>query len=140
MSFANRISLFRALAVAVLCAAAAMPAAYAQGTLADYQRGQSLRTKTQGLVVNTPGTPIWIGESDHFWYPRTVKGGTEFVLVDAAAGSKKPAFDHEKLAGRPSTLRQGWPLHRAHPALRAASRLRRLLAEDVARQPRPRAS
>ncbi len=73
-------------------------AALAQGTLADYERAQSLRAKTQGLVVNEPRTPTWIGESGHFWYARTVKGGTEFLLVDAATGSKKPAFDQEKLA------------------------------------------
>ena len=40
----------------------------------------------------------WIGNSDHFWYPKSVKGGTEFVLVDADAGTKKPAFDQDKLA------------------------------------------
>jgi hypothetical protein len=71
---------------------------YAQGTLADYQRGQALAEKSRGLVVNVPGQATWIGESDHFWYARTVKGGTEFVLVDGAAGTKKAAFDHEKLA------------------------------------------
>jgi hypothetical protein len=71
---------------------------YAQGTLADYQRGQALAEKSRRLVVNVPGQATWIGESDHFWYARTVKGGTDFVLVDAAAGTKKAAFDHEKLA------------------------------------------
>jgi dienelactone hydrolase len=70
----------------------------AQGTLADYQRGQELRARTQGLVVNLPGPATWIGGSDRFWYAKSVKGGTEFVLVDARAGTKKPAFDHEKLA------------------------------------------
>ncbi len=45
-----------------------------------------------------PGTPNWIGNSERFWYPRSVKQGTEFMLVDAASGIKKPAFDHEKLA------------------------------------------
>ena len=75
-----------------------LPAAFAQGKLADYERGQELRAKARGLVVNMPGTAVWIGESDHFWYSRAVKGGTEFVLVDAVAGSKKLAFDHAKLA------------------------------------------
>ena len=74
-------------------------AMYGQGTLADYQRGQALTEKSQGLVVNVPGPANWIGETDHFWYAKTVKGGTEFVLVDAAAATKKAAFDHEKLAG-----------------------------------------
>jgi len=71
---------------------------FAQGTLADYERGQGLQAKARSLVVNTPGAVSWIGDADHLWYPRTVKGGTEFVLVDAAAGTKKLAFDHEKLA------------------------------------------
>src|ERR1019366_1288711 len=70
----------------------------AQGTLADYQRGQALGGKSQGLVVDIPGVANWIGETDHFWYTRSVKGGTEFVLVDAGAATKKAAFDHEKLA------------------------------------------
>jgi len=70
----------------------------AQGTLTDYQRGQALEAKARGLVVNTPGNMTWIGDSDHLWYPRSVKGGTEFMLVDAGAGSKKLAFDHDRLA------------------------------------------
>jgi dipeptidyl aminopeptidase/acylaminoacyl peptidase len=76
----------------------ALAAARAQGTLADYRRSQELRTKTQGLVVDLPGPVTWIGGSDHFWYSKAVKGGTEFVLADAQAGTRKPAFDHEKLA------------------------------------------
>ena len=75
-----------------------LPAAFAQGKLADYERGQELRAKARGLVVNMPGTAVWIGDTEHFWYTNTVKGGTEFLLVDAVAGSKKPAFDHAKLA------------------------------------------
>jgi len=70
----------------------------AQGTLTDYRRGQALAGRSQGLVVDVPGAANWIGETDHFWYTRPVKGGTEFVLVDAAAATRKPAFDHEKLA------------------------------------------
>ena len=43
-------------------------------------------------------TPHWIGDSDRFWYRKSVQGGNEFVLVDAAAGTKGPAFDHARLA------------------------------------------
>jgi dienelactone hydrolase len=74
------------------------PALVGQGTLADYERAQGLQSKARDLLVNAPGAMSWIGETDHFWYPRAVKGGTEFVLVDADAGSKKLAFDHDKLA------------------------------------------
>ena len=83
-----------ALTLAVVFGGAAM----AQGTLADYERAQGLQAKARGLVINQPGTPNWIGESEHFWYAKTVKGGSEFVLVDAASATKKAAFDHDKLA------------------------------------------
>jgi len=82
----------------VLCTAVAVPALWAQGTLADYQRGQELQAKARDLVVNAPGPINWIGDSDHFWYPRSVKGGSEFVLVDAEKRTKRLAFDHEKMA------------------------------------------
>ena len=88
---------------AALCALSTAPAMLGQGTLADYQRAQELQAKASGLVVNTPGPVTWIGASERFWYPRAVKGGTEFVLVDAAAGSKQLAFDHDKLAAAIST-------------------------------------
>jgi dipeptidyl aminopeptidase/acylaminoacyl peptidase len=84
--------------ISALCAVAVAPGLFAQGKLADYERAQSLRRKARGLVVNSPGELTWIGSSNHFWYARAVKDGTEFVLVDAASASKKPAFDHEKLA------------------------------------------
>ena len=71
---------------------------YAQGTLADYQRADGLARKARGLVVNTPGAVTWLGDSDFFWYPRAVKGGTEYIEVDAALRQKMPAFDHDKLA------------------------------------------
>ena len=86
------------LSVVALGTLAAASGAWAQGTLADYQRAQGLQAKARGLLVDAPGQAVWIGHSEHFWYPRSVKGGTEFVLVDAVAGSKKPAFDQAKLA------------------------------------------
>ena len=45
-----------------------------------------------------------MGESHQFWYPRSVDGGTEFILGDAGAGSKRLAFDHEKLAAAISAV------------------------------------
>ncbi len=68
----------------------------------DYQRASNLRTKLQGLVINETGPATWVDAKEHdgneqFWYRRTVEGGHDFVLADAK-GTKKPAFDHEKLA------------------------------------------
>src|ERR1051326_5417341 len=82
---------------------AVVASAWAQGPLADYRRAQSLEIKARGLVVNAPGATTWIGKSEHFWYPRTVTGGTEFMLVDAESRAKKPAFDHDRLAAAIST-------------------------------------
>ena len=73
-------------------------ASNAQGTLADYQRAHDLQDKAKYLSVNIPGSVTWIGETDHFWYPKAVKGGTAFVLVDAESSTKKPAFDQQKVA------------------------------------------
>jgi len=71
---------------------------YAQGTLADYQRAHDLNSRAFELVTNVPGPAHWIGDEHRFWYARSVKGGNEYVLVDADAATKKPAFDQEKLA------------------------------------------
>ncbi len=97
MNIILRASALRAVAPAVLCVCSFLPV-YGQGTLADYQRAHALRERVLDLVVNTPGPVSWIGDSHSFWYLKSVKGGTEFVLVDADAGTKKPAFDQDKLA------------------------------------------
>ena len=75
-----------------------------QGTLADYQRGHDLRIKTRDLVVNTPGAMTWIGDTHHFWYSKSVAGGSAFVLADADAGTKKAAFDQDRLAAAISSV------------------------------------
>jgi dienelactone hydrolase len=69
-----------------------------QGTLADYQRANDLQAKARDLVINAPGPPNWIESTHHFWYAHTVKGGAEYMLVNADAAEKKPAFDHAKLS------------------------------------------
>ena len=71
---------------------------FAQGTQADYERANKLRDKFQGLAVNVPERATWVGNTNRFWYRKSVKGGNEFVLVDAETLTKKPAFDHAKLA------------------------------------------
>src|SRR5215468_12584230 len=72
--------------------------ANAQVTQADYERAAGLREKFQGLVAGAPDSAEWIDKTSRFWYRKSVKGGYEFVLVDAETLAKKPAFDHEKLA------------------------------------------
>jgi dipeptidyl aminopeptidase/acylaminoacyl peptidase len=75
----------------------------AQGTQADYQRSTTLNDRLRGLVVDVAEAPVWIENSHRFWYRKSVQGGNEFVLVDADAGQKRPAFDHQRLAPALST-------------------------------------
>ncbi|MGC2301344.1 MAG: DPP IV N-terminal domain-containing protein [Acidobacteriaceae bacterium] len=70
----------------------------AQTTKADSERALSIQKQYGSLVINLPEPPAWEDSSDTFVYRKTVDGGHEFVLVDAAAQTKQPAFDHEKLA------------------------------------------
>jgi len=70
----------------------------AQGTLEDYRRANALRNRFQGLAVDIAGPVTWIENSTKFYYRKTVKGGNQFVLADAAAKTKQPAFDHDRLA------------------------------------------
>ncbi len=90
---------FRAAAAALSFAAAGIPAtARSQGTAADYARAEGYRERTSGLVVNEPDTPVWLSKGHRFWYRKSVEGGHVFVMVDANARKKAPAFDHERLA------------------------------------------
>ena len=78
--------------------------AFAQGTLADYRRADRLGDRLQGVVVDAAERPSWIGETNRFWYRKTVEGGHNFVLVDAESQAQGPAFDHERLASTVSAL------------------------------------
>ncbi len=89
---------------ALLCSLMLLPIPiYGQGTIADYERATTLRSKVQGRAIAIPERANWIEKSSRFWYRKSVKGGNEFVLVDASLGTKKSAFDHEKLAASLST-------------------------------------
>ncbi len=88
----------------IISATLGSAAAQAQTTTADYQRAAGLREKYEAAALNVPGTATWIDKTTRFWYRRTVKGGHEFVLVDAATLQKRPAFDHEALAASLSKL------------------------------------
>lgn len=87
-----------ALGMFVVVALAVAQAAAAQGTRADYDRAEGLRARYEALVTNVPDSATWIGETPRFWYRRSIAGGFEFVLVDAASGQKRPPFDHARLA------------------------------------------
>jgi dipeptidyl aminopeptidase/acylaminoacyl peptidase len=85
--------------IAALAAVVLLPlAAPGQVTRADYERAMGLRAKYERLPVGVAEPASWIEKTHRFTYRRSVKGGFEFVLVDADTGRKQPAFDHARLA------------------------------------------
>jgi len=75
-----------------------------QGTVADYKRASGLREKYLDAAAGMPEPARWIGKTNHFWYRRTVKGGNEFLVYEVDTKTKRPAFDHVKLAATLSKL------------------------------------
>jgi dipeptidyl aminopeptidase/acylaminoacyl peptidase len=81
--------------LALLALPAALPAA--DNLDSPFQRGG--RGGRFGGVYKAQVTPNWFHDNTRFWYRNDLAGGTrEFVLVDAEAGKRGPAFDHKKLA------------------------------------------
>jgi dipeptidyl aminopeptidase/acylaminoacyl peptidase len=98
-----RVMAFRySIALALLAGSAT--GGWAQMTAADYQRAQGLREQYEAAALNVPGPATWIDKTTRLWYRVSVKGGHQFVVVDAATGQKRPAFDHERLATTLSKL------------------------------------
>jgi len=72
----------------------------------DYVRAVSLLPPAlYPKLRNAQAIPHWIGDRDDFWYRRETRDGHEFIRVDAATGSKRPAFDHQALAVELTTVR-----------------------------------
>lgn len=73
--------------------------ASAQGTLEDYHRAYSLAERfSPDKVYYSNVRPSWIGGSHAFWYIRHSPEGDCYVRVDADRKSRKPLFDHARLA------------------------------------------
>ncbi|HEY1076365.1 MAG TPA: prolyl oligopeptidase family serine peptidase [Fontimonas sp.] len=51
-----------------------------------------------GKMRNALLEPRWIGNSNECWYRRETADGCEWIVADAASGTRRPAFDHEQLA------------------------------------------
>lgn len=75
------------------------PMLQAQGTKADYERFDKIGDITGGKVFRTKVEAHWLAGTKCFWYRNDLgHGRKDFVFVDAAAGKRKAAFDHERLA------------------------------------------
>ena len=66
----------------------------ANWTLAERYSPTGLRT----AIYSTSVQPRWLGETDSMFYNWRDSKGSRFYLVVPASRTKKPLFDHEKLA------------------------------------------
>ena len=66
---------------------------------ANYEQAARFSPKSiQNLVYSTRITPNWFRDSDKFWYSWKTAQGTQYYIVDPAAGTKTEVFDLAKLA------------------------------------------
>jgi hypothetical protein len=86
----------------------------AQGTKADYERADTLAAKMDGKLFKSRVQPHWLTGNERFWYRNDLaEGAREFILVDAAKGTRQPAFDHAKVADALSKV-SGKPQKASH--------------------------
>ena len=71
---------------------------FPQGTLEDYKRADEIRNTYRNKTFHDQVSTQWIDSTHFLWYSVNTPKGTEYFLVDADKGLKKPAFDAEKLA------------------------------------------
>jgi dipeptidyl aminopeptidase/acylaminoacyl peptidase len=82
-------------------------------TADDYARAEKFMSyNTTPLVLRGAVRPTWLPD-DRFWYRNTIENGSEFVMIDAARGTRVPAFDHARLAAALSAA-AGTPYDATH--------------------------
>ncbi len=73
--------------------------ALAQGTKADYERMRQWQTAARQSIYRSRVSPHWSPDDRRGWYRVTVaQNEHEFVVFDATTGTRRLAFDAEKLA------------------------------------------
>ena len=83
---------------AALAALALAPTLGAQVTKSDYARAeQMLGWHAQELSSDEAVDPHWLA-GDRVWYRNRSATGYEFLVLDLATGTRRPAFDHARLA------------------------------------------
>ena len=70
---------------------------------ADRFRADQVRAR----VHNPMPRPLWIGQTNQFWYRHEGPQGIIFTRVDAETGDRHPAFDHVAVAAAGSVGGEG---------------------------------
>jgi dipeptidyl-peptidase 4 len=80
----------------------------------DYRRAEAMLARNAlPKIHNARVAPIWLPNSDIFWYRRQTQTGWEFMAVDPDKATRAIAFDHAKLATAVSQA-IGRPVDAAH--------------------------
>src|SRR5580698_7089270 len=109
----HRVRAIRSISGALAALLLAAPAVHAQvisqappGPKANWDLYEKFSTAAlRGVTYSTTITPRWIGETDSMFYSWRDHTGEHWYLVNAATKTKKPLFDHTKLAAQLSNLR-----------------------------------
>ncbi len=94
-----RVPYFTVVCLSSIVLSGAPSSLQAQGTRSDYERANNLRKLTENKVFKASVKPRWFANNSRFWYRNDLpQEAKEFIVVDAANGTRQPAFDHAKLA------------------------------------------
>ncbi len=64
-----------------------------------YERADQIGREARGKVFKAQLTPHWLSDNRRFWYRNELRDDKqEFILVDAEQRTRRPAFDHARLA------------------------------------------
>lgn len=78
---------------------------FAQGTLIDYQRADSIK-KAFEQVYHAPSRFEWIEDTNMLWYQMKTERGQEFIQAHVDNQQKQPLFDQELIAEKLSNVLQ----------------------------------
>ena len=86
--------------VLLVVARGAVPlAGQEQAESANYRLGARWAPyRISKLVYSMVLPPNWIEGTEQFWYEWTTAAGKRYVLVDPAAGTRRPIFDNDRIA------------------------------------------
>jgi len=88
----------RALAVACSVAIGIVTPSVASAQVSYARAEQFLNWNTDRLVSGDDVRPEWMKDGNRFWYRNKIADGSEFVLVDPVTNTRRPLFDHVRLA------------------------------------------
>ncbi|MBN2862755.1 MAG: DPP IV N-terminal domain-containing protein [Bacteroidales bacterium] len=71
---------------------------FSQDMTDAYKRADSLAVMASDKVFYSDIKPVWIGNTEIFFYENRTPAGTEYIVINASAKTRRPAFDQKKFA------------------------------------------